>query len=693
MFAARCITWLSALALVATVLSAGKARADDDVTCDPSGEKFCQVKATGLPLRLLPKPGAHLYVDKDENSATSGDLRPFSVLYAFAEDGVNYDANFKATGWYRAGHGAKSPDGWVKADDVVPWKQALALAYTNPGPAERKPVLMFENHDALKKTLNDIKGKTITPVAIYDQIAGNKIPAGIISREPNAWVDIDRTFYLLPILQYEKLEPYAPDLLGLQLAALTNQGKAQQTAACNLQKSDANQCFREQAGPGTNSLKADVVFVVDTTNSMQGNIDAVRVAISKTAQTMQQQIANPDALKFGIVDYRDDLRPETGNPDLEYLTKNFTPDLLPADKFEALMDSGAVKAAAVGSGDWPEEVFAGVRDGIKSNWTAKAAHILVLIGDASSHPVGHPKNTTGLSEVALKQLAKENNVYIASIYVKEPSSGVEQDLVVAKPQFEGLATGDKDNGLAFSVVLGNSRIGNSAADGSPTGEEGQNLGLEEALKAAFSKIVNFIGTGKFDSIVTSNTAADDTTGQAVLSAVRAAFVDYIGSGAKPPPNIVAWVVDRDLTDFEKKSFDVRVAVRRGEIQELQSALTTILNKFRSSEANSLNFLQQVQLSSTASSYDLKISDTEKVANSPLVPLWIKSLPYKSDALALSYEEFKNEAADDRAKFEAELEKKIAFYDDIMNRPEAWVRLDPQGSDEDKVFMLELKDLP
>ncbi|MER9554335.1 vWA domain-containing protein [Mesorhizobium sp. M0323] len=680
--------WLLGVAVLLIVSGTLPGRADDDsIACDPSEATTCKVKATGMTLRLLVKPGAHMYVDKDEGSASvGGDLAPFSVLNGFGQDGVSYEANnFKATGWYHAGHGKLGAEGWIKADDVVPWKQALAMAYTNPGPSERRPVLMFETEEALKKSLDDIKNNVVAPSALYDAVTGENVPPGIISREGNGWVDIDKTFYLLPILQYESFDSYSPDMMGIQLAALTNQGRAQQTTACNLQQAEANKCLQEQAGGGVKSFAADVVFVIDTTNSMQPNIDAVTSAIGKTAQIMSQKMSTPDALKFGLVAYRDNVE---SSPALEYVTKNFTPDLVSADKLQSLLDSGAVKASDSGSGDWAEEVFAGVRDGIKSNWSPEAAHIIVLIGDASSHPVGDPKNTTTLSEVALKDLAKQSNVYIASIYVAGPESG--SDLALARPQFEGMAVGDQGSGLAFSVVQAS---GQAAAGDGGTAPGESATSLEEALKGALSKVVESIATGRFDSIVQANTTNGDTAGQAILGAVRAALVDYIGKSAQPPSNIVSWVVDRDLSAYSKKSFDIKVMLQRGDVQELQSTLNAVLSKFQASQSTSATFLQAAQAGSTAASYDLKIADTEKVMNSPLVPLWIKNLPYKSEVLTMSVEEFKNESADDRSKFEANLGKLIAFYDDILNRPNDWIQLDPQGTAEEAVYMLDLKNLP
>src|SRR5690606_12415624 len=120
--------------------------------------------------------------------------------------------------------------------------------------------------------------------------------------------------------------------------------------------------------------------------------------------------------------------------------------------------------------------------------------------------------------------------------------------------------------------------------------------------------------------------------------------DYIGSSATPPSDITAWVLARDMTNFSTRSFDVKVMLQRGDIEELKEAISQVLGKFREGESSSVSFIQSVKLSSTASSYDLKISETQSLADSPVIPQWIKSLPYKSEVLTISVEEFRNSSA-------------------------------------------------
>ena len=668
-----------------------------DVECNPGGADparpaLCMVTTTGLPLRLLVKPGARVFFDMDEQSSVvDDDIVPFSVLYAIDQFDVTYEANFAAEGWFAVGkdtgstmqNGVVEQLGFIKADDVVPWKLALALAYTEPGSIERRPVLMFSGSEEMLTVLDSIQDGTTTAPGIYDDLdaslaSGEPAPHNIVSRESQGWVNINESFYLLPILEYENLEAIAPDLLGLQIAALTSEGVSQQTSACDLTQGGGGSCLAEQGGGPGGPLAIDVIFVIDTTNSMQPHIDAVTGAMDEAALTLSRKLPDAELLKFGVVGYRDALE---ATPALEYEVRNFTPELLPTEEFSALLEGGSVAASAAGSGDWSEEVFLGMREAINAQWSPSSARVIILIGDASSHPVGHEKSVTGLSEQAIKNLAAENNVYVASIYI---DTGNATDLLQARPQFEGVAAGDAESGVvAFSIA--DARPGSSGLDGGG--------GLEASLRDSLGRIVDVLATGSAGSILTANIDPADATSQAIATAVRAAVVDYVGSGSTPPSNVQAWVLDRDLTDFSKRSFEVKLMLTRADIQELTDALSQVLGTFREGAVSSGGFLQQAQLMSTSTSYDLKISDTEQLVDSPVVPAWIKQLPYKSEILTMSVEEFRSASPDERTRIEENLDKLIALYKDVMSRPESWRLLHAQAAVEDGVYMLGLDDLP
>lgn len=667
-----------AMALWGLVSGANPAAANDEFLCDPSGELKCAVAATGMPLRVLVRPGATMHVEMDTASAPANTQPgPLSVHYVFEVHDVSYDANFASEGWFRIGQ-ADVPDGFVQAKDAVPWKQGLVLAYTNPGPSDRKPVLMFTDEASLTSTVDSVLQDPATGEAIYAALGQGPAPAGVVSRERFPWVDVSDTFYLMPIIDHRSLEEKAPGLMAVQFAALTREPEAAQGQACDLTQSGGNECLQQQGAAPSGPLAADVVFVIDTTSSMQPYIDVVISSVREMSQLLQQKAGGGDALRFGIVAYRDSL---AASPGLEYTVKNFTPELLPVAEFQALLDQKAVARAQTGSEDHPEDVFAGMEAGIGSAWSPSGARILILIGDASAHPVGSEKNSRALSEASIRQLADEQDVYIASIYITSPEAA--DDLPLARPQFEAMSSGAGEAQVSFSIV-------DAAAK---SGTEGGAQGLESSLRTIMENLAKAFADGNIGALMTQGTTANDQTVEAVMGAVRAAVVDYLGSEASPPPSIIAWAVDHDLTALQKQSFEVRVLVKQGELQSLTAYIERILEQFRGGQSTSTSFLGNVVGAAATTSLNLKISDAEPLGSSPDAPTFLKGLPYKTEVLSLSLDEFRAASAEDRARFESRLDALVALYKDIDSRPESWVRLNEAAGNDDKVYLLSLRDLP
>ncbi len=680
-FERSCKLTLAFLLGIASALHLISAQANlPDVDCFDDSQSLCIVETTKLPLRVIVKPQSNVYFDKDETGAQiRSNVPSFEVFYVFQMDDVSYDDNFNATGWFHVGASYEAPEGWMRAEDVVPWRQALALAFTNPGPSERRPVVMFDSYQSLDDTLEEFDSGVASPDMFYERVLSADIPNGVVSREVNSWIDIDQTFYLMPILDHTDYSSLRGDgdLRAVQLAALTNQSRSEQTTACDLRDEDSGGCITEQSGGFSSQLGMDAIFVVDMTASMGPYIDAVRTAIRESAQLLSEDFSSEESrLRFGFVGYRDVVEL---SPGIEFVSRNFTPELLDPVEFAELLNDGSetggrptIVESQVSSADFPEEVFAGLNDAINSNWSQDAARLIILIGDASSHPIGHEKNTTGLDEKSIREMADHNNVHIASVYVGAEGS---PDYDIARAQFEAMSAGDPESSIAFAV-----------ASGSQTS-------LERSLRDVIESVRGFISNGNFQAIMSDSTSPSDTTGQAILSAVRAAFVDYLGSDAQPPSNIVAWALDRDPTDYSKKAFDIKVMLGRKDMEELKDLLQGLTEVLNTGTASSTFVFGQVQSGATASSYDLGIENTEAIAKSEMVPQWISYLPYKSEVLTLTLEEFTNSSADDRSRFETRLSSLTDFYDEALNRPDGWVLLNEQANVDDRIYMLDIANLP
>ena len=124
----------------------------------------------------------------------------------------------------------------------------------------------------------------------------------------------------------------------------------------------------------TDNPKIDVVFVLDTTGSMSGLIDAAKEKIWSIASTMASAQQTPD-IRIGLVAYRD-----RGDA---YVTKvvDLSNDL--DTVYATLMDF-----EAGGGGDTPESVNEALYDAVhEMSWTEQdqAYKAIFLVGDAPPH--------------------------------------------------------------------------------------------------------------------------------------------------------------------------------------------------------------------------------------------------------------------------------------------------------------------
>lgn len=429
--------------------------------------------------------------------------------------------------------------------------------------------------------------------------------------------------------------------------------------------------MRAQGGGEVDAI--DIVWVIDMTMSMQPYIDAVAEAIFNASIAMREQIGADEKIRFGLVGFRDDVE---GAPWLEFVTRNFTPELLSTSEFEALMKEGKIRAADQSTGDFPEEVFPGVREGARSAWREKSAKIMILIGDASSHPLGHPKNTENLSEEAVKALLNEQNIYLAAVLLANPESSADSE--VADKQFRTLS--ELDGGSAFHRM----QVTAAGAGGAE---------LAKTLKQVAVDIIDFASSNDMSRLSGKGAEDKDEAGAAIKKAIRAAAVDYLGQEAEPPADITAWVADRDIGSLDKQAFEVRVVVTRKDVMELKQLLTVVLAAVRAGAKSDSGFIEDTTRGSAAVAMDLALKDDEKFKDSGLVPRWINSLPYRSPALSYSIEEFLQQPADDRTKFEERIANLINAYEQVLSNTDVWHALNDKDVEEGQVHLLPLKLLP
>ncbi len=676
---------------------------------DCPGGAVCRDPQTFLPGRLLTRPFSNIYTTANESqdNILADNVTAFTPLYIFAREGVDMSDPRNPTGWYQVGETATvEPTGWMQAKDVVEWRQALIVAFSHPGVGEdqRQSVLFFETLDDLAALteLEDAyreKQAESMQVAVEAAVAGNgEAPEGIVSVEPGPFVDITEQFYMLPVLQFEDLgDLFLDEARHLQVVAVTgSRAEEGESALPTSTVGDTAATLPDGTSiadaAALEELKVDIVFVMDMTASMAPFIETAASAVSDMAHLITEDAKLKEKVKFGLVGYRDDV---AAVAEVEFLAESFTDNatvdvesfLLKMEDVVPMMMQFANEGRS--SGDYQEEVFAGVKEALATSWSEPSLKFMVLVGDASSHMVGHPQNTTGLNAEQVRQLLDQAQVYAMALHIREDRA--DTDHPIAEAQFSELSTNpgrptpyyysvdayDRD---AYQIAIkeiaeGFAELGQTLSEGSvpvlsgaPSPGQQQSSGAAVAGKAAFAAAVAELGA--------------------------AAVLPYLGKATTPPRDFTAWVFDRDLQDPTRPSLDVRVLLTKEQVNDLVFTAEKVSQALKRAELTQMQFFDALQSVATTTSKgeDIAYGSVERLSESGLAPSWIASLPYKSDILSLNNDLYASLSPDERAMIELDLDAKLERYRQLIESDD-WMALSDRSAEIDKVYPLELAALP
>ncbi|MDR1947506.1 MAG: VWA domain-containing protein [Desulfovibrio sp.] len=663
-----------------------------DAAANAGGEKRATVKISErsiLPLRVLTRAMSSLYEKPDESAAVvQSNLPTFMPYYVYTRpEGEERESG---SGWYEVGTDNRGTVvGWMKASDVFEWKQTMCLMYTHP--ENRKPVLMFADEDTLGKLIaENPEARAEQATKYYDIINSGDIPADfpVVSVEPQTAVDYARQFYLMPILDFATARIDGREGRILKLAAVGGSG------ADAREKTDIreNRAYTAQAtvtpaqaAPKVEKeLKFDIVWVIDTTRSMGPYIESTKEVVRNLSLKFASQPSVAGNIRFGMWAYRDAL---AAMPKIGYTTMNFTEELQPVEQFVKFIDD--VKDTKVDSLDFPEDVFSGLSDAVtKTAWTPGAVRVIILVGDAPGHKLGHKWNLSGHDEVTMRALATDNKITLIAIQIRPNEAPRHQK--TAQIQFSVLASNPGTTESAYFSIPGN-----QMKQFARTTEK--SLGSAMALVEAAGN--NTLGSVLEEDSIPVKGFSDDVPVQSAPEpsadaaksdiglgqSLRAAVVQWIGSktDAKAPRDILAWVTDKDLLNTARASLEVHLLVTKRQLDSLASLLSDMIKAGRSGQISGDDFFTSLQAASAVASRDPdRLKSAKSMADSGLIPAFLEGLPYSSKVMTLSNDLWNSWGPDEQDNFLNELDARIVAYRAIHDNPEGWVSLN-QGADSDE----------
>ncbi len=626
--------------------------------------------------RVIAVPGAEL-VESPSASGASQPVTPFTVFYVYERRKVD------GRDWIQVGLDTGGEiKGWLPGNEAVDWKQALTVGFKDP--AKQPRVLLFQNAAAPKKLAED------DDVAAYNKlrqeaIAGNVGNTPVAAIQPPGFIDIRHNFYLVPILGYEDV------LVGNYPARLLH------VASVPLHYPAAQ-----------NPYRAAIVFVLDTTLSMQPYIDRTR-EIMRTVYEKLEAAGLSNRVAYGLVAFRDSTK---ASPGLGYVSRVFVP--LTTNGKEFLAKAAKVRAATASSEGFDEDAYAGINRAVEGiDWKGYFARYVILITDAGPRLAKDPLSSTHLSTDALRQNLVNNGISPWVIHLETPLGATKHDHAFAAEQYKALSTIKNIGDFYYPVETGtvsdfgkvlSAMMGQLTAQVRAAASGFQPLQVRpEMLSEGTNGNANGSGNAN-EAAGASNGASLAEFQQKVARLGYALRMDYLrkNQGSNAVPALFnAWMLDHDPAQPAERSVDIRVLLTRDQLSDLHDVLGRVLQRAEQGAIAPQNFLDQLKSLAAIVSRDPEAvakaaapaGGGETLADLGYMREYIEGLPYHSEVMNIDLGTWQQWSAQQQFEFINKLDSKVAYYRALYDNVDLWVSLDGGPVDGDSVYPLLLEALP
>jgi hypothetical protein len=619
--------------------------------------------------RVLTTPGCKLSAAA---GGAPGAVQPtFSRYYVYERTQAAGNAD-----WLKVGPDSYGKTvGWLPASCTVDWKMQLTLAFTNP--ANRDRLLFFKDRGTVEGIL-DAPDPVSKVAPLRADLKHSKPAPGVLAQEPEYFVDLQKQFYLLPVLSGEEVMTEAGFRTRLlNVASVSKADEKAQAAAAS--------ATTTAAGNSASQLKefsAAVVFVIDSTISMDPYIERTREAISKVYKQIEAQNLGKQ-VKFGLVAFRSSTK---AVPGLEYVSKMYADPNQVKDGADFLAKVADLKQAGVSSSSFDEDAYAGVMHSIdKVDWRNFGARYVVLITDAGAIEGDDKLSGTGLSADQVRLEAANPGVAIYTLHLMT-KAGV-KDHAKAQAQYQNLSTyPGTQTSLYYPVNAGDVQEFGRKVDS-----------LAEAITAQVKAA--YMGD---DAIGSALNAKQDPAEKKMLEDAaligHAMQLAYLGekNSSQAPPVFQAWITDRDLIKQNVPTTDVRVLLTKSQLSDLSDVMKQILdaaNEGLISPTEMFDRLRSVAATMGADPNQLKQNGNAKLADMGVMGEYLEDLPYHSEVLNLDEETWKGWDGLAQEKFIRTLSTKLRHYQRYNADVDRWVSLAKDSDARDDVYPVPLEMMP
>ncbi|OBX03523.1 serine/threonine protein kinase [Gallibacterium genomosp. 3] len=629
---------------------------------------------TTLYQRVLSTPTCELLAD---NKAKTGKKIPtFSRYYVYKREKVT-NKQFVLIGPDTFGKTV----GWLDESCAVPWNMQMTLVFTNP--SDRDRLLFFKDKATLDEIVNaDDPNKLLQP--IRKDLANNKNNPAVLAQEPAEFVDFQKNFYLLPILQGEEVmnaKGFYERVLEVASVSKNDQTLAKSTSS-NQASNTTNQNSKDpQEIVG---FSAAVVFVIDSTISMDPYINRTREAIKQVYQQIEKEKLGQQ-VKFGLVAFRSNTDAVKG---LEYTSKLFVDPNTVKNGQDFMQKVASLKQATVSSKEFNEDAYAGINQALNDiKWNNFGARYIVLITDAGAIDGNNPISTTGLDAKQLRLEAQHKGVAIYALHLKTPAGAKNHQQ--AQEQYNDLAFNNYLNKALYYPV--------NAGDVNEFGEKISKLAkaLTEQVKLAYR---GEMAAGSALTASNSQNEPKDEIEQDAILLGKAMQLAYLGDvkGTKAPPVFKAWISDRDFVKPSIPTAEARILLTKAQLSDLSDIVKKIADAANEGLISPDDMFAQLRSIAAAMGQDpnkIKSDSSTKIVDLGLLGEYLDNIPYKSQVTSIDEDTWKGMSAQEQEKFIRDLHSKLRHYRIFNEDQSRWISLSEGSDPRDFVYPVPLEALP
>ena len=619
---------------------------------------------TTLFQRVLTRPGAKLAEGVGAPGTTA--VPPFTPYFVYERMPVDGGGPT----YLEVGIDAKGAvAGFLKETDTVAWEHSLVLAFAPR--ANRDRTLFFATREGLDQWL---ASEQLVPRAdearrLIDGDGALPADSPIISIEPEAHVDFETNFYMLPVLAAtSKRLPSGFRVREVQIASVTRE-----------EAKPATEQLRRRVNPDAlDTFRAGVVFVIDASSSMQPYINRTRAAMERVLQQVEAAGLG-DRVRFGLVAYRDDPAKVDG---VEYLTRTFADPNVVTGAAEFTAATEPLAASKVSTRDFAEDSFAAIDEAFKGiDRSGFGARSLVLITDASSREGNSPFSTTGLNVAEVAQLVRANNAALYTLHLKTPVGA--KDHARAEAQYTELSRYPGLGSLYYPVEAGD-----------PATFEAQIELLAKALVAQVAEARK--------ALAQPQPAPEPTAPASIVEKValigRAMALAHLGraEGVEAPPMFEAWASDRDFRNPDVAAFTVRVLLSKSQLSDMQRTLQLTVEALEAGQIDPSDLFNQIRSASVAMGRDpsrVGQGETRNLEASGLMGEYLDGLPYQSNLMSLTMDDWARMGVGEQQAIIDGVYSKIRLYQRFHDDSARWIALNEGAEPGDWVYPVPIDVLP